>query len=441
VQSWFNAVADYLTELIATGESFACRIEAEDTEAVRLNAGRIRQAGSIAQRLLRLQLVRDGRQATGSVQLGGVIAQDRYPLRLLHGELAERLDALPPDPHLAMPAGTDRSEERGERRLPPIGEVLPALAEVPPGVEVVGRYLAGRIAEGVATSHGMRRWYETHTFDIEVSLAVGGDRAVKVALGGPQFDREELRRRLARAVRQVERLRGERTRLEPGRYRAYIAPAGWKMVLGVLGNRGAFSHRAIESGQCPFLALHREGRRLAPALTLLENHRLGWSAPFGADGYRRPGEQILIDQGHPRGLLVSARSGAEYGVPHNGADPGEAPLSLEIAAGGLAAEALESTVGDGLWLENLHYVNLSDRRSAGVTGVTRFAAFRVREGALAEPIEVARFDDSVLELLGDRLVGLATDRERLPETKSYGRRSLGGALLPGAVVEGLRVVG
>ena len=95
---------------------------------------------------------------------------------------------------------------------------------------------------------------------------------------------------------------------------------------------------------------------------------------------------------------------------------------------------------DGLWLEFLHYLNLSDPATASVTGLTRFAAFRVRDGALAAPLEVARFDDSLLELLGERLVGLTATREAIPDGRTYGRRALGGALVPGAVVEGLRIV-
>lgn len=440
MQSWFHAVADYLSELLETGQELACRLEAEETEAVRWNAGRLRQAGSIAQRLLRVQLVQGGRQAIGAIQLGGSIAQDRYPLRLLHGELSERIAALPPDPHLAMPPGSERSEERGPDRLPPAAEVLPEIAAGIPGVELVGRWLAGRIAEGFATSHGMRRWYETSTFDLDVSLC-RGESAVKVGYAGTNFDAETLRRRLARAALRAERLDAPRERLAPGRYRAWIAPAGWKLALGVLGGRGAFSRAALENGTSPFAALHREGHRLAPEVTLLENHRLGWSAPFGSEGYRRPAEQLLIDRGVARGLLVSARTGAEQGIPHTGADPGEAPVSLEAAPGDLAPGEIERAVADGIWLENLHYVNLSDRRRAGITGLSRFAAFRVTGGELGGPIETARFDDSVLELLGERLVSLSAERERVPETRSYGRRALGGALLPGAVVEGLRIVG
>ncbi len=285
----------------------------------------------------------------------------------------------------------------------------------------------------------MSRWYETYTYDLEVSLCLEGDRAVKVFLGGTRWDAEALRRRLAKAAAQAARLGQDRVRLEPGRYRAYIAPVGWKMVLRTLGFRGAFSYRALKSGTSPFKALH-EGGQLSPAFTLLENNRLGWNAPFGTEGFRRPAQQLLIDRGRPRGMLVAPRTGVEFGVPNTGSDALETPASFEVAAGAIPESELEKSIGDGLWLDYLHYLSLSDRKSASVTGLTRFAAFRIREGQIAEPVEVARFDDSVLELLGERLVGFTRERHRVPEGRSYGRRSLGGALLPGAIVEGLRIV-
>jgi len=102
-------------------------------------------------------------------------------------------------------------------------------------------------------------------------------------------------------------------------------------------------------------------------------------------------------------------------------------------------DQIAEQVGDGLWLENLHYLNLSDRRTACTTGLTRFAAFRVIDGERKAPIGVMRFDDSVLRLLGEGLLGLTRRRERLPRTMTYGGRHTGGMEIPGAIVDGFRL--
>ena len=444
MQAWFHDVVNYLCDLLGADQRFTCRVTGEDSDMVRFNGGRIRQAGSVTQRELALQLIEGDRQVRGTLELTGDIAADRFPLRQLHDALSTLVREAPPDPHLCFPDAVSTTEDREDDRLPPTSAVLPLILAEQRDLQPVGIYMAGRIAEGVATSSGLRRWYETHTFDLDLSLCLGlgpreRDRSVKLTLGGTRWDPAEVEHQLATAAAKAERLRADRVRVAPGAYRTYIAPSGWKMILRTLGWRGAFSHRAVANGTSPFAALHR-GERLSTRVSISENHSLGWTAPFSPDGFRRRLELPLVEEGRVSSVCVAPRTALEYGVPHTGATAEENPGSIEVAAGDLPLAEIPERIGDGLYLDHLHYLNLSDRGTASVTGLTRFAAFRVRDGRIAEPLEIVRFDDSVLQLLGERLIGLTAERERLPEGRSYHRRALGGALLPGAIVEGLRIV-
>jgi len=388
-----------------------------------------------------VQLIEGQRQVAGSVDLVGSIAQDRFPLRQLVGELSSLLEEVPEDPHLVFPDSVESTEDREVNRLPPSHELMSEVLDrsKTSHAEWVGHYMAGRVVEAVATSIGLRRWYETNTYHLELSLCVGEDRAAKVYLGGSEWDRGSFERRIQRAEQHAKKLRENRSSLQPGRYRAYIAPVGWKMVMQTLGYRGAFSQLALRNGTSPFVSLHKD-QSLSQEFSMQESTRLGWIAPFNSEGLRRPPQVPLFDGGQACSTLVSGRSSMEFNVPTTGSEALEMPQSFEISGGSLQQEELAERVGDGLWLEYLHYLNLSDRATASVTGLARFAAFRVRDGEIAEPIEVARFDDSVLDLLGERLIGLTADREQISDGRSYGRRSLGGALLPGAIVEDLRIV-
>lgn len=444
MQGWFHDVVGYLTDLLEEDQIFFCRVNGEDSESVRFNGGKIRQAGTITQRRLMLQLVRDQKQVSGSAELTGDIAQDRFALRNLHGQLSGALDHVPDDPHRIYPDSIDSQESREESRLPDLSEILPEILAPESAFERVGHYMGGKVVEGVATSLGLRRWYETNTFDLELSLCHGlsprdRDRSVKVVWGGVEWDSSAFAARLERATTLAERLRADRVRLEPGEYRTYIAPIGWKGVMRTLGWRGAFSYRALKNGTSPFAAL-REGRSLSERVTMRENHNLGWTPSFNPMGFDRPDRFDLMVKGVPQAPLVSPRTAREFDVESNGAAAGESPLSLEIEPGGLPEAEVLKTIGDGLYLDYLHYLNLSDRESASFTGITRFAAFRVRGGELAEPVEIARFDDSVLDLLGPRLVDFTQEVERIPEGRSYGGRILGGVSCPGAVVDGFRIV-
>jgi hypothetical protein len=48
-----------------------------------------------------------------------------------------------------------------------------------------------------------------------------------------------------------------------------------------------------------------------------------------------------------------------------------------------------------------------------------------------------RFDDSLYDLLGDRLEALTVEREFFPDPTTYGERQTTSMRLPGALIDGL----
>ena len=67
--------------------------------------------------------------------------------------------------------------------------------------------------------------------------------------------------------------------------------------------------------------------------------------------------------------------------------------------------------------------------------MTRFACFWVAGGKIAAPIVDMRFDESLFNILGDKLAGLSRQRSPVVDASTYDHRSLGGSLLPGILVE------
>ena len=70
-----------------------------------------------------------------------------------------------------------------------------------------------------------------------------------------------------------------------------------------------------------------------------------------------------------------------------------------------------------------------------MTGLTRFASFWVEQGEIKQPLNVMRFDESALRMLGDKLVGLTKERDMIMSAHTYDRRSVNSAHLPGAVIK------
>ena len=95
-------------------------------------------------------------------------------------------------------------------------------------------------------------------------------------------------------------------------------------------------------------------------------------------------------------------------------------------------------LGEGVFINNLWYLNFSDRPAGRITGMTRFATFWVEGGRIVGPVGPMRFDDTIYRMLGDNLVDLTRSRELLLDASTYGERSTASARLPGALLQALK---
>ena len=105
-----------------------------------------------------------------------------------------------------------------------------------------------------------------------------------------------------------------------------------------------------------------------------------------------------------------------------------------MAAGDLAAADVLQRLGTGIYINNLWYLNYSDRPAGRMTGMTRFATFWVERGEIVAPVNVMRFDESLYRMFGENLEGLTQERDYIIDPSSYGVRSTQSWRLPGALV-------
>jgi predicted Zn-dependent protease len=162
------------------------------------------------------------------------------------------------------------------------------------------------------------------------------------------------------------------------------------------------------------------------------------SPNFQEAGFTRPDQVVLIENGSCHDFLTSPRSAAEYAVSCNGASLRESPQSVEMPAGSLDLDRIPAEIGTGLYVNNLHYLNYSDRSGCRMTGLTRFATLWVENGRVQGPVAVGRFDETLYRMLGVNLVALTKEREWILDPQTYGRRSTDSARLPGALIDDFR---
>ncbi len=431
----FYQLFDGLCVQLRGGERLCAEYAGEDSDFVRLNGGRVRQAGHVRQAAVVLELVDGQRHALAECNLCGDMEQDAAQLLGLVHELRDRLPLLPDDPFLMLPDDEQGRESGAVDRLPPAADAVDALLGASAGLDLVGIHAQGAIHRGYADSIGLRHWYRSHSFATDFCLYHQADKAVKTTYAGFDFDNDELAQRVAEARSRLEVLARPPMRIEPGSYRVYLAPAAVAEILSLLAWEG-FGLRAQRTQSSPLVRLVKGDEALDPSVSIDEHVGAGLAPRFSEAGFLRPARVPLIRAGRHAGALVSPRSAKEYGVAANGADAEEAPTSLDMAGGELPRADVLEALGTGVWISNLWYTNYSDRVACRITGMTRFATCWVEDGRVVAPLGVMRFDETLYRMLGSQLEALTVEQDFLPSTETYFRRSTDSMRLPGALLKG-----
>lgn len=433
----FDALCSGLFSELSSGEVLSLAFAGEASTFLRLTGAKVRQLGEVDLAQASFRLFRDGRSIEASLNLSGDSEADQGLAARVLSRAREELGLLPPDPYREPPQGQGKSREVHAGRLAPASEIVREVLEPATGLDFVGIHAQGRIARGSASSSGARHWFETDNFCTDWSLWIASGRAIKSCYAGQDWEGKRHAAKLAEAQGRLEALSRPEIVLKPGDYRAYISPDALNEVMPFFSWRG-LSERSLQEGQSAWLAL-KEGRKaLSPEFSLAQDFSLGVEPRFNESGELSPEHLELIRGGKLVSSLVSARSAIQYKTPSNAAPEEEYLRSASIAPGKLAQDEALSALGRGVYVSNFHYLNWSDVENARVTGMTRFSCFWVEDGKIQAPIKDMRFDESLYELLGSRLEALTRERSLVAETGSYGLRSLGGALIPGILVSGLR---
>ena len=418
---------------LAAGERFTATFDAEDTDFVRMNRGKVRQPGTVSQRYLSVRLIDGTRHAEHMLSLSGDLARDTTAVRDAVATLRAAMPELADDPLLLLPSERLQQRQRarrhasagrdGDRRDPARRRRLRPRRHLRGGTDLARLRQFGRTAQ-LARDDRVQPAMEPlppHRQGSEVGL-----RRIRVGRGRVRAQDGEARERLA--------LIGRPSRtLAPGKYRAYLAPSAMEEIAATLC-WGGFSGRALATKQSA-LAKMQEGEVLDARISLSEDTAGGVAPAFQAEGFARPARVPLIETGKLVGSLVSPRTAREFGMTENGANGAEMPESLAMTGGTLASADALAALGTGLAVGNLHYLNYSDRPACRITGMTRFATFWVENGKIVAPVDVLRFDDTVYRLLGENLEALTQETEFILDAGTYQSRQLASVRLPGALVK------
>lgn len=426
----------------AAGCRFVLHLAGERSDYVRFNHGRVRQSGSVAQLDATLTVADGQRHGTERLTLSGDSSLDTERLQAATERLRRDIASLDKDPFFLFADDDDQTPTAKEVDLDQSPsedgeEVVRAICSEANGLDFVGILANGRVERAVSTSGGKRRLFAREITHVDWSIYAGEgaapDKAIKQSWAGAAFDRPRFSALLNDARERLPVLRRDEKRVEPGAYRAYLAPAAVDEILSLLAY-GTFSQRALQSKTSALLRLQLGEAQFDERFHLVEDVAGGTAPQFSQGGFDRPAEVVLIDRGRFGNGLTSPRSAKEYGLRHTGADASEIPVALRLDAGALDEDDALARLGTGVYVGNLWYCNFSDPQACRVTGMTRFGTFWVEDGTIVAPLAPMRFDASLYTLLGEALEDLTATNPLSVDADTYGQRSTSSKRVPGALV-------
>ncbi|MDH5546156.1 MAG: metallopeptidase TldD-related protein [Gammaproteobacteria bacterium] len=433
-ENYFSELSQQIFARLRGSEVLLLNYESEQSDFVRFNKARIRQAGQVLQQQIHMDLVDSGRETRVAFNLCGEFAQDLAQAGVMLDSMREQLPLLPQDPYIHYAQDIHNSSYSSDQELPASGEMTSSIVELATGLDLVGILASGTLFFGFANSLGQRNWYSDRNVNLDWSVYSQGDKAVKQNYAGAQWDRDTLKHKLEFARQTLPLLERPAKTISPGQYRAFLAPAALHEIMGLL-NWGGFGLKSHRTQQTPLIRMTRDNVRLDSRVSLTERHDQGFAPLFTRQGFKKPAQVSLIREGVYQDCLANPRSAREYAVEVN-CDI-EHPCSLVMETGTLSSKDVLSQLGTGVYISNLWYGNYSDRNHCRITGMTRFACMWVENGEPVSPLNVMRFDESVLDLLGDKLIAITSDSEHMLDPATYEHRSNSSMRLPGILVDGL----
>ncbi len=430
----FNQLFECLLDKKKPGEEFNIKLNGERSQFTRFNRGKVRQTGVVVDGSIELTLMENQRSSFRVFPISGNWEIDWQFCYNSLQELREELQLLPIDPYLVLPSGDDATREIYSGNLLADEVVAKTILEAVTELDFTGFYAGGMVNQGYADSSGKKHWFSTDTFTLDYSIFTDSGQAVKGFFAGNNWNDQAYIDKISQAKQQLELLSRPSKKIPRGNYKTYFAPAAVAEFLTML-SWGGLSEADIQQGNSALAMLASQEKMLCSKFSLQENFQTGLVPRFNEWGEIAPLQLNLIEKGALSNTLVNSRTAKEYGKTANGANSSESLRSPQISRGNLASEQILSSLDTGLYVSNLHYLNWSDRPSGRITGMTRYACFWVANGEIIAPIEDLRFDDSLYNFWGSKLVDFTQECEFIPEVGTYESRQLGGSMVPGMLVE------
>ena len=438
MKSYFKKVSEYLFNSLESNEILILNFDAEQTDFVRFNHAKIRQAGNVDQATLTLNLVYKRKTLNSVIRLSLDYQKDSVLLLRTLCYLRREIPELPQDPYLMYERNLNSFDRETKNKSLDSFNITDSILQGCHSLDMVGILSTGAIMKGFSNSLGQFNWHESQSFNFDWSMYTDTGKAIKQNYSDQVWDQNIFLSLLDESKQKLQVIDNKEQTIQPGEYRVYLSPSALNEIVDML-SWGGFSYKANKIGSSPLHLMMKGEKKLNKIVSFTEDLTNGISPKFHSDGFIKPDTTELIINGEYKSSLISPRSALEYSVNHNAAEYYESPVSINLKEGVISNDNILATLKDGIYISNLWYLNFSDLNNGRITGLTRFGCFKVSNGEYQGPINTMRFDETVYNIFGDKLIGLTDSPQLLMDSSTYEERSTYSSTIPGAIVEDFKM--
>ena len=438
MKSYFKKVSEYLFNSLESNEILILNFDAEQTDFVRFNHAKIRQAGNVDQATLTLSLVHKKKSLNSVIRLSLDYQKDSVLLLRTLYYLRREIPELPQDPYLMYERNLNSFDRETKNKSLDSFNITDSILQGCHSLDMVGILSTGAIMKGFSNSLGQFNWHESQSFNFDWSMYTDTGKAIKQNYSDQVWDQNIFSSLLDESKQKLQVIDNKEQTIQPGEYRVYLSPSALNEIVDML-SWGGFSYKANKIGSSPLHLMMKGEKKLNKIVSFTEDLTNGISPKFHSDGFIKPDTTELIINGEYKSSLISPRSALEYSVNHNAAEYYESPVSINLKEGVISNDNILATLKDGIYISNLWYLNFSDLNNGRITGLTRFGCFKVSNGEYQGPINTMRFDETVYNIFGDKLIGLTNNKQLLIDSSTYEERSTHSSTIPGAIVEDFKM--
>jgi PmbA protein len=270
------------------------------------------------------------------------------------------------------------------------------------GLTAAGVFSSGCFAMGLFNSRGLAAFHEETVSESSVTMLGESSSgwAKKTSPNCRELQPEALADRAARKALESR----EPREIEPGKYTVILEPAAVLDLLGYLfsdfGGLAIHEKRSCLTG--------RVGQQVFGANINVRDdvyHPRQSGAPFDGEGMPRQ-RVTLIEQGVVKGVVYARqtahKTGAEptgHGLPLPN-EIGETPVNIVMEGGRTSIQEMVRSTKRGLLVTRLWYIREIDPYQKILTGMTRDGTFWIEDGKVQYGLRNLRFNQSMIEMLG-----------------------------------------